>query len=452
MRPESDRAIDGGEIVAGGAAAEVLAAPPPAGGSRRSVLFLAGSLSGGNLVAMALRLAGGVLLGRLVAPGTLGLFTGIGLVVGYASVAQLGILNGVNRELPYHIGRGNVARAHELAAAGQAWALAVGAAVSVGMLAVATWHLVEGDLQQAAGWASNAVLAMFTFYGNSGYLFITFRTSSEFVRLAWVNVVEAATGLATLVLVAAFGFYGLCLRVILAGAASTALLFRWRPVRVGPHWSWSSLRQLFVIGAPIYVVGQVYTLWTGVINSTLVLNFTGTRGLGLYAMVGLGITALEVVPAALAQVLYPRMAQEYGAGRDVRHLVQLSVKPMLATCAGLAVVAAGGWFAAEPVVRFVVPQYVDAVPAIQWALLLPLVSCFLPLNSVFNVVRRQDMYLVALAFGIATYVVTLLALHPDDNLTAFPKALLVGRLVFTIVTYLFVVRLGRSHALRGAHP
>ena len=120
----------------------------------------------------------------------------------------------------------------------------------------------------------------------------------------------------------------------------------------------------------------------GVLNATLVLHFTGTEGMGLYAMVALGITALEVVPAALAQVLYPRMAQEYGAGRDTRHLVGISVKPMLATSAALAVVAAVGWFAVEPVVQFLIPQYVGAVPAMQWALLLPVVASFQPVVSV----------------------------------------------------------------------
>jgi O-antigen/teichoic acid export membrane protein len=453
MTTASDPAIDGREIVPdAAAAAEVSAGEPTAGGSRRSVLFLAGSLSGGNLLAMAMRLAGGILLGRLVAPSTLGLFAGIGLVVGYASIAQLGIHNGVNRELPFHLGRGDIARAHALAATGQAWALASGGVVSVCLLAVAAWQLVQGDLQQAAGWATNAILVMFSFYGNNGYLSITFRTSSEFVRLARVNVVEAATSIAGLVLVAAFGFYGLCLRVILAGATSTALLYRWRPVRVGPHWSLGNLRHLFKIGAPIYAVGQVYGLWVGVINSTLVLEFTGTEGLGLYAMVALGIAAMEVVPAALAQVLYPRMAQEYGAGRDTRHLVQISIKPMLATSAGLAVVAAAGWFAVEPAVRFLIPQYVGAVPAMQWALLLPVVSSFQPVVSVFNVVGRQDMYLAAVGCGIAAYVAALLLLRPDANLTAFPQAMLVGRTVFMIAGYLLVGRLQRRDAVREALP
>ena len=314
----SDPAIDGREIVSdAAAAAEVATGEPTAGGSRRSVLFLAGSLAGGNLVAMAMRLVGGIMLGRLIAPDTLGLFAGIALVLGYSWIAQMGVLNGVNRELPYHIGRGDVARAHDLAAAGQAWALAAGGVVSVCLLAVAAWQLAQGELEQAAGWANG-----------------------------WA--------------------------------------------RAG---SLSNLRHLIIIGAPIYFVGQIYGFWTGVINATLVLHFTGNYGMGLYAMVALSITAMEVIPAALAQVLYPRMAEDYGAGRDIRHLVRISIKPMLATFAGLAVVAAVGWFLAEPVVQFVVPQYVAAVPAIQWALLLPLVSCFLPLESVFNVVRRQDMYL-----------------------------------------------------------
>lgn len=401
---------------------------------------------------MAMRLAGGILLGRLVAPETLGLFAGIGLVLGYAQSAQLGILNGVNRELPFHLGRGDRARAHALAAAGQAWALATGGVVSACLLAVAAWQLLQGDLQQAAGWATNAILAMFVFYGNHGYLSITFRTSSEFVRLARVNVVEAATSLAGLILVAALGFYGLCLRAIVTSATSTALLFRWRPVRVRPHWSRSNLRHLFIIGAPIFAVGQVHGLWTGVIDSTLVLHFTGTKGLGLYAMVVLGVAALEVVPAALAQVLYPRMAQEYGAGRDTRHLMRISIKPMLATSAGLAVVAAVGWFAVEPTVRFLIPQYVEAVPAMQWALLLPVVSSFQPVVSVFNVVGRQDMYLAAVGCGIAAYVVALLLLRPDASLTAFPLAMLVGRTVFMIVGYLLVARLQRADAVREALP
>ena len=63
------------------------------------------------------------------------------------------------------------------------------------------------------------------------------------------------------------------------------------------------------------------------------------------------------------------------------------------------------------------------------------------------------MYLVALGCGIATYVLALLMLRPDaPNLTVFPKAMLVGRMVFTVVSYLLIVRLDRRDAVRAALP
>ena len=113
---------------------------------------------------------------------------------------------------------------------------------------------------------------------------------------------------------------------------------------------------------------------------------------------------------------------------------------MLATAAGLAVVAAVGWFAVEPVVQFVMPQYVGAVPAMQWALLLRGEQL-----SAGDVRLRRGppagMYLVALGCGIAAYIAALALLGPDADLTAFPQAMLVGRTLFLIVGYLLVLRL-----------
>jgi hypothetical protein len=62
------------------------------------------------------------------------------------------------------------------------------------------------------------------------------------------------------------------------------------------------------------------------------------------------------------------------------------------------------------------------------------------------------MYLVALGFGIATYVVALQLLQPEGDLTAFPKAMLVGRIVFSAVTYLLILHLQHRDAVREARP
>lgn len=412
-----------------------------------SMLFLVGSLAGGNYIALVLRMIGGVLQARFVAPSVLGLFNSIGLVQGYIPFLQLGILNGLNRELPYYIGKGDHHRVKELAAAAQAWALLIGASVSLVLFGVAGWQLIHGEWQLSIGWATNAVLAICLFY-STYYLQMTYRTSHDFARLALASVVENAIALALVILVALWSFYGLCLRALLTGMASVVILQYWRPVRVGPSWSLQNLKHLLVIGAPIFGVGQLY-MWWATLNSTLVLHYAGMEGMGLYAMVLMAGTTLDMLPLAVLQVTYPRMAEQYGRTESIRDIIGMAMKPTLLTTLCMVPTIAVGWVLAGPAIRLLVPNYVAAVPAVQWSLLVPLLGGFQIVNHVFNVVRRQDLYCVAILFGMAAYLGSLLWLiHDGVSLIAFPQAMLIGRVLYLLICYVFVARLGskeRSH-------
>ena len=100
--------------------------------------------------------------------------------------------------------------------------------------------------------------------------------------------------------------------------------------------------------------------------------------------------------------------------------------------------------------RILVPKYVDAVPAMQWGLLVPLVSSFSPINNAYNVVKRQDLYVVAILAGMGAYVASLLWLvHGQADLTAFPKAMLAGRVVFMVLCYALLAKLVRSPCAGG---
>lgn len=401
----------------------------------RSFSFLAGSLVGGTGVSMAFQMVGGVLIGRLVVPSTLGLFAGIGLVLAYAPLMQLGILNGLNRELPYLVGKGDHQRSRELAAAAQAWVLVTGGVVCAALLAVAGRELAHGELWKAAGWSTNAILAVFLFY--SGYLQVTYRTSQDFARLALAGVVQSSAGLALIALVAVTSFYGLCLRALLSAAVGALILFWWRPVRVRPRWGIEPLKHLLRIGAPIFVVGQVYALWV-VVNRTLVLKLAGTEALGLYSMAVLAGAAIALLPTAVSQITYPRMSEQYGRTDNMGGLIRIALKPMLLSAAVLVPVVAAAWLLVGPVVQWILPAYVDAVPAIQWTLPIGIVFCFGPATNVFNVVRRQRLYLVAILLGMAAYGASLMWLVRDSvSLAAFPQAMLIGHGVFMTMSYAF---------------
>jgi O-antigen/teichoic acid export membrane protein len=416
---------------------EVLGSDRSPSAPRRSMAFLVGSLAGGNLAAMALRMIGGLLIARAVAPATLGLFNGIGLVLQYVPFLQVGILNGLNRELPYFVGKGDRRRAEELAAAAQAFALALGGAVAVALMGIAGWYLARGRAWEAAGWLANGILGFFLFYSTT-YLQTTFRTSQDFARLALVNALESGFALVLVALVALLNFYGLCLRAVLVAILSAAMLHHWCPVKVRPTWGWSHLKHLLKVGAPIFVAGQIYAYWT-VIDSTLVLRFTGTTGMGLYAVVLLATSAPQLLPSAVSQVVYPRMAEQYGRTNNLDELLKIVRKPIILSAIGLLPVIAIAEVVVRPAVQWLLPEYVGAVSAMRWALLLPFVGSYQPAAMVFTVTRRLDLYTAAVVTGMAAYAGSLAWLiHDEVSLAAFPQAMLIGRAVLMGMYYLLI--------------
>jgi O-antigen/teichoic acid export membrane protein len=407
----------------------------PSGG--RSVLALAGILAGGNLLASVLRLAGGLLQARLVDPEVLGLFNSIALVLGYASFLHLGVFNGLNREFPYFIGKGRREYAVQLAAMAQAWALLLSALICGGLLAVAGWHLVEGRFPLAAGWATNGLTAFSIFY-STHYLQSTYRTSGDFARLALANVVGNAVALALLVLVALLSFYGLCLRALLFAALQMAVLYCWRPVRAGPKWNFAHLKHLLIIGLPIYGAGQLYAFWT-YLDQTLVLHCTGECGLGLYAMVIVAGATLDLLPSALGQVLYPRMAEQFGRTESLREAVRLTVKPVLATAAGMVPVIALAIAMVGPAVSLLLPKYVEAIPAMQWSLVVPFLTTFAAPSNAFVLAKRQGLFVVGTVAGMLAYLAAVwLLTRGEVSLAAFPQAMIVGRTVYIAACYILL--------------
>jgi O-antigen/teichoic acid export membrane protein len=410
--------------------------PQMAGPAARkpSFVYLVGALTGGNIVSSVLRMAGGLLQARYVLPDVLGLFNGIGLIQGYTRFLQLGVLNGLNRELPYYYGKGDYQRVKAFASVALAWALLLGTAVALTLCGVAGWCWLRGSRWEAAAWLANAALAFQFFYGTM-YLQSTYRTTHDFARLSILNVIQNALALGLVLLVAVLNFYGLCLRALLVGITAIVLLYAWRPIRVLPSWDWKNWVHLLIIGLPIFIVGELAQFWT-TLEGTLVFEILGRRDMGLYAMVVVAGTTLEMLPLAVSQVIYPRMAEQFGRTHQLSTVLRMAVKPMLVTTAGMVPLVLLGWWLARPVTQILLPKYVGAVPAMQWALLPPLVTSLFLVNNVFNVVRRQDLYVIGILAGMLGYFVSLICLFDNGaTVSRFPQAMLIGRGVQLIACY-----------------
>jgi len=413
--------------------------------SSRAILRLTAVFAGSNMVSTALQLVGGLLVSRLVAPSVLGLFNSINLAVGYVPFLQLGVINGLNRDLPYYLGRGDRPHAMKLTGAAQAWAMLTGGIAGLAMVLVSVWQALEGEWQLAFGWVTVSIPVFMAIFGQM-YLQALFRTHSDFERLAKYNLIQALVAFTLVALVWPFEFYGLCLRGMLIAVSSVLLMWHWRPLKVGFHWDGGALKELVRTGVPVFAIGQVYSWW-GVLDSTLVLKFTGTTGLGLYALAGLASKTVGMVSKALSQVVYPRMSQEYGSGAGIAALIRMVWLPVVFSLLVTGIMGAAVWVTLPLFVRLILPKYLGGVEAAQWTLVSALVVSLMPINNVFNVVKRQDLYGVAMVIGMVTYVGGVFLLGGSaGRLAAFPQAMVLGRLGFFATCGVFLLYLRRREA------
>ena len=279
-----------------------------------------------------------------------------------------------------------------------------------------------------------------------GRLFVgsLFRTGSDFRRLSWINVAIAVVGLPLVTLVWWFGYAGLCLRITLIWVVGSALFYWLRPIKVRCKLRFSNLRVLLFTGLPIFAVGHLFALWP-TINATLVLSYGGKESLGLFAIANMAGPIATTFPLALASVVYPRMAQEYGRTGSVSTIAKLAIKPTFMTLAFTAVIVVAGWIAIPWVVEWLLPKYKQGIAAAQWTIASALVVGLSPINNVFNVVKKQVRYACAMIAGMGAYYATLRILLSDSlRLEAFPQAMLVGRSVFMIICALMVWHLTRQ--------
>jgi len=364
----------------------------------RSSLASVAVFFSGNLAVNVITLAGSLLVTRWTDPYHMGLWNFALLVVTYLSGLQLGVFNGLNRQLPYFAGRGDSAQCSRLAEVAYAWSslLSLG---SVACMAVAAMYFLQrGDVDSLRTTVAigTVLVASWSFQ----YLTVSYGAHSQFGRLSRKSMVVAVVGLPLTALVKMFGYTGLLIRAALLALIGSLVLFVGRPIPVRPRWDRTIFLDLVRVGFPIWLLGQLTALFMTLDRLVLAQS---PQLLGYYSIAAQFAAMSLMVPMAFNAVLYPQMARRYGETHVAMDLWRSALQACgWATAAGLGV-AMVAWLTIPPFVRFVLPTYVPGIDAAQWASLAGLAMGLSVFGNIFNVLGRQHVYLLAAAVGVVTF-------------------------------------------------
>jgi O-antigen/teichoic acid export membrane protein len=388
------------------------AAPSPPSQARSILSFFSG-----NLAATVISLFATLLVTRWTAPEQLGLWNLAVLISTYVSALQLGVFNGLNRQLPYYRGRQDHDKAERMAEVGFGWCLLLTAATAVVIVAAAGYFAARGQWEALKTTLAIGMVLLCSW--SLQFLTVCYAANSEFGHLARKTTLVALAGLPLTLIVHAFGYVGLLVRASLIALASSLALFHERPMRVRPAWDRDVFRELARIGFPIWLLGQLGALFMTLDRMVLA---SSPKELGYYTIAAQFATLAAMVPTAFNAVVYPRMAQHYGSEHRATALWSQALRACAGSAAcsiGLAIVC---WFTIPWFVEWLLPAYVPGIPAAQWAALTGVAMAFSVFGNIFNVLGRQEIYLICSLAGLATFVSAWLGLTRWLGLPALTSA------------------------------
>jgi len=200
-------------------------------------------------------------------------------------------------------------------------------------------------------------------------------------------------------------------------------------------------------------VGLVFILLTS-IDRVVVLGFLGTEKLGIYTLASIAMAVIMMAPALVSNVVYPKLAEHYGATRDISALVPM-VKRVIRLNMLLVIPIATIFLV---VFYFlVVPVYLDAYMEGRNAMAIIMIAAiFLPVGSgfgdIFNVVGMQRVYLGNSVAGLLVNVCigVLLVSRFGMGLEGAAIGTVAGLAVFTLLQVRAFLRLSAAGAARLA--
>jgi O-antigen/teichoic acid export membrane protein len=412
-------------------------------GEARTLGHDVGLVASSTFISAAARALAGIVAARYVPPAGLGLYAAILLLPTYGSFLHLGVLDGLQRDIPIRLGQGDADSVRRIAATAQAWVILVAGALAGAILLGASRFLDPRLEAGLTGLVASAFLVFEGMYAQQ-YLTQTYRATRSFRSLASIQVAVAVLFLAATPLVAIWHVHGLWYRTALVAVVEGALLWRFRPIRTGAKWCRDELRRLLATGFPIFASNLVGVAWVA-LDRGLVLAVFGTRGLGLYSLSVAVSGVLATVTISLKLASLPSIGHEYGRRPDVRGATRVLLGPLLKGVLLLCAATALTWIALPTAVRLVLPAYVDGVPAARWGAVCASVESLMVVTNVLVVLNRAWVYGIAYLVGMVVYGAAVAGLlWRGAGLDAFPKAMTIGRGVAIVICALAVSRLARS--------
>jgi len=350
------------------------------------------SFSGSSILLSLVKLFANILIIRWIAPEELGIWNTIIVVQSYAVVLNLGISNGLNRELPFALGKNYLNIARKLAETGLFISI-IAAFVSFFVLAGSIFFVANQSLHQ-----SLIVIAVITGISCvNRYYATTFRTNQAFMIFSRINIILTLIEFISLILPAKLSYEGFLIRVILIAVIKLILYLIYQPFPVRPKYSKFGFIFLTTTGIPL-LLSLYITSIADTFKRVILKHFSSFEIVGYFSP-ALAIHGLNsMLPKYIGQYVFPKLNYNIGKGKNIKALWRDILKYVFLNVLVMIPLIVIGWYSIPYFIEYFFPKYVVGVFAAQIAILSALVMPFKIILNLFNSLKNWKVI-----YGIAIF-------------------------------------------------
>jgi O-antigen/teichoic acid export membrane protein len=315
----------------------------------------------------------GIILIRWMQPGEIGLWNSFSVLLPYALFFQLGIFNGLNRELPFFLGKGNETVVNDLVASAS-WLSRLLVILSVLILPVILiGYILFFQSQNIYIISILAIGIMIAAQFSGNFLTVTFRAKQSFDQLSKAYLIQGFLILFSLYMIYKWKYEGMLIRAVLLSITLPLMLYFIRPFRVAARFIKKPLHLLIRTGLPLFSFAYAQGI-TRTLNRVVLLSISGVLAVGYYSPALAILTAMKLLPSILGQYLYPQMSYQLGQGSDPKLLWKWVWKSSLGLVLILTPVGIAGWFIIPWLIKTYFTQYTEGIFATQLAVVSGILS------------------------------------------------------------------------------
>ncbi|XOV92285.1 MAG: oligosaccharide flippase family protein [Bacteroidota bacterium] len=332
---------------------------------------------------------------RLLGPTLWGIWYLLNLIIAYRGIFELGVVNGLNREIPMSLGRND---GRDVLIKNVTLSSVILTTSLIGVLILFSSIFIRDVTIRGS------LLLLIPLFASSQFFFLIqscYKAYILFHRVSVQQILFSVTfPIITIPLAIFFDLYGFMIGYSISLTLSTGIVLILYPLKFRLEFNLPETRNLIRIGLPIMAVGIAYT-FLNTIDRWFVSGFLSIKELGYYSMAILVFGIMVLFSRIISQQIYPRMAMDWSKTLSKLELLKWVSKQTRYVSFLIIPLFIGVVTLFPLIIIYFLPDYSPGINALR---IIAIGTLFLPFSSgwgeVLNIIDKQIYYLIIIISAI----------------------------------------------------